>query len=214
MYDRLMLILWTNLGILIVPGLNFAIVTRYAINEGMIAALRCALGITIAIMSHVLFALLGLSPLLLAYPALFQFIKIAGAIYIFFLASKILYSALSDKEKILVNAGSENQWTSKEYPNKSSPFFNGFLVDFLNPFVTIFYLGLFSGILNESVNKIEYLFYFLIIFSITLLWFSFIAVLFSRIINRNNLFNSCKSWIELCSSLILFYFSFNLFMSR
>lgn len=70
----------------VTPGSDFLFVTASAIAGGPKVGMAAAFGVNIGIMVHILASALGVSALLLAYPASYQAIKIAGAIYLAWLA--------------------------------------------------------------------------------------------------------------------------------
>ncbi len=198
MREQLWFILLMNGGVLIVPGLNFAILTRYALQSGLRAAIYCTAGITLAIAVHVMCAILGSWQIIKNHSVLFNLIQFLGACYIAFMASRMLFNSFKSKIEMSLNTKADG-----------NPFFNGFIVDLLNPFVTIFYFSLFAQIMKDEVTYSQMLIDWLFILLITFVWFLLVSTGFSREAIRTR-FLQYGRWVERISSIILFYFSYQL----
>ncbi|MFC3907836.1 LysE family translocator [Legionella dresdenensis] len=201
MKEQLMTILAANGAVLIVPGLNFTLLTRYALQNGFRAAIQCTLGITLAIAVHVLCSMLGSYQLLSATPKLFKAVQIAGAFYIFYLATTIFLRILKNKPVAADCAAKIER-----------PLLQGLMIDLLNPFVTIFYISLFASLISSNTTSMDMFTYLGFILAITFIWFSFISVVFSRAIIRDY-FLKMRTVIELTSTGILYYYAQHLLVS-
>lgn len=201
MKEQLMAILAANGAVLIIPGLNFTLLTRYALQNGLSAAIQCTLGVTLAIAVHVIFSMLGSYQLISATPKLFKLIQIAGAFYIFYLATSIFIRALKN------NAVAMEHATTTE-----KPLIQGLMIDLLNPFVTIFYISLFASLMNPKTTAMDMTAYLGFIVAITFVWFSLVSVFFSRTFIRNY-FLKIRKFIELFSTVILYYYGQQLLFS-
>lgn len=172
-------ILWLNGSILIIPGTNFLLIVRHATCHGRSVALICALGITVAIMLHVLVAYFFVGFILEKFPILFDIIKYTGVGFLIYLALRMLKSPISTQSCSLLH-------TNKK--NISSAFIEGFFVDLLNPFVIFFYVSLFTAIIKPSSSIIDSIPYILTIFGLTLSWFMLVGLVFSYAKIRNYLY--------------------------
>lgn len=83
----------TSLVIIIVPGVDFALVTRQVVGYGRRAAFATLAGLVAGGLVHATLATLGLSALVLASATLFLVLKIAGAAYLAYLGIQTLWAA-------------------------------------------------------------------------------------------------------------------------
>lgn len=197
MEESLKLILITNGAILLVPGLNFMLISRFAMMGGMFKALQCALGVSFAITIHVIAAVMGVQQIMNSYPQFFRGIQMIGGIIICYIAVQILRCVLLQKT---LKSGD-----NKENNVTLSAFKQGFLVDIFNPLIMCFYVGLFTQIVSDKTTLPEIYFYISVIFFITVFWFSIIAVIFSRQ-TIALLSKKYYNYVQVVSSLVLFYF--------
>lgn len=68
------------------PGVDFLFVTSSGLTWGGRNGTAAAIGVALGVFVHVAAAAAGISALLLAYPGAYQSIKVAGALYLLFLA--------------------------------------------------------------------------------------------------------------------------------
>ncbi len=196
MISNLKYILLTNGAILIVPGLNFALIAYHSANNSMRAGILCVLGVVCAIAIHAVGAILGAIALHDHYPHLFKIIKICGGVFICFVAFSIFISVVKNKGE---NSG--------KFDN-ASYFMQGFLIDLFNPMILIFYMSLFTQIVGKNVEMYEFIIYIFFIIFITFLWFSLVAKFFSMRIIRE-ISNKHINKVKITSSLILAYYGIN-----
>lgn len=79
--------------LIVVPGVDFALVTRQVVVYGRRAALTTAGGLLLAGLTHATLAAVGLSALLLASAKAYAVVKLAGAVYLIWLGIQFLRSA-------------------------------------------------------------------------------------------------------------------------
>jgi len=131
------------------PGPDIIYVLVQSISNGKKAGIVTTLGLVSGILIHTSLVAFGVSAVIKASPILFSLIKIFGALYLFFLAYKVFKSDSS----IAING----------VPQKSSKnlFRQGFIMNVLNPKVTIFFLAFFPGFLWEPEGNTILQFYIL-----------------------------------------------------
>jgi len=186
-------IFFLNLMVLMLPGVNFFLIVKNAIAYNKASAVLTAIGITTAIMLHVCIAYNFSVEISIKYPNFFQIFKYIGAVFILFIAYKILKIRDINQEKITETKLSRNK-------NKFEHFLEGFTVDLFNPYISLFYFSLFANILSSSSNNgIESSIYCLVIFFITITWFTFVAVAFSHQTIRNFCLNNAKIFFRFLS---------------
>jgi threonine/homoserine/homoserine lactone efflux protein len=116
------------LGLLLIPGPSVVyIVTRSAV-QGRRAGLASVLGIELAGLIHAVAAALGLSALLLSSALAFSVVKYLGAAYLIYLGIRTLLTRQKPQQTAVVAPKSCSQL-----------FFQGFLVDLLNPKTALFF---------------------------------------------------------------------------
>jgi len=151
------------------PGPDFILVTRQAIKLGRKAAIYTSLGIGIGILIHSLAAITGLTLLISSNPYLFLCMKLAASLYLFYLG---LMSIIQTSE------------TGNDIATKDSSELNSFLIGFitnvLNPKAIIFFVTLFSIVLNNSTSAALLTFYGLYMSAATFLWFLLISYVFTN----------------------------------
>ncbi|SCF15604.1 Threonine/homoserine/homoserine lactone efflux protein [Micromonospora matsumotoense] len=78
--------------IIVVPGVDFALVTRQTVRYGRRAGFVVLAGLFVAALVHATLATAGLSALLVSSPRLYTVLRIAGALYLVYLGGSILWA--------------------------------------------------------------------------------------------------------------------------
>ncbi|MBV7408806.1 LysE family translocator [Maritimibacter sp. DP1N21-5] len=88
--DAATLLAFLGAGIILnlTPGADVMFATASGASGGPGAGIAAALGVSLGALFHTVLAALGVSALLAAVPAAFTFVKVAGALYLLFLAYK------------------------------------------------------------------------------------------------------------------------------
>ncbi len=145
------------------PGPGIIYIFTRSLKGGRHEGITSAIGTSFGGFSHVVFVAVGLSTILAASALAFNIIKYAGAIYLFYLGFRSIYS-FNKKESDI--PGGENctrrflyQGFMNELLNPKTPlFFSAFVPQFINPsgnFIPQFILlGCTSVILNLSADLI------------------------------------------------------------
>ena len=162
--------IWSSLAHIIAltsPGPDTAIVIRQVSLYGRKSGVLAALGIGLGIYIHCLLAINGLS-LLVVSNVLYKFvISVIGSTYILYLGIKMLMPQPNTKEK--------------ETHNKkaSSSFFIGLITNLFNIKAFIFFVSLFS-ILVDSINGLYFYIYPLYFAFTSTAWFIFLSYLLTN----------------------------------
>lgn len=122
--------LLTSLIVVLMPGTGVIYTLSQGLSGGARAALAATVGCTLGIVPHMAASILGLAAVLHASAMAFQVVKIAGVIYLFYLA----WMTLRDHGALDV----ERKSTHKGYTKIA---FQGFLINILNPKLSIFFLA-------------------------------------------------------------------------
>lgn len=168
------------------PGPDFAVVLRQALCQSRRNALLTAAGIGAGILIHVSYSLLGIGLLIQQSILLFTILKIAGALYLTWLAIQCLKARAGG---IYVEAG-----TSTEQSGFAALRL-GFLTNILNPKATLFFVSLFSVVISPGTTVAVQTGYGLYMALATAAWFSLVAVFFTLPTVRKG-FNRFGHWLD------------------
>jgi len=124
------------------PGPDFAIVMRQSLVFGRRFAILTSIGIGLAILVHVTYAVLGIGLLIRNTPWLFITIKLAGATYLLYIGVQAIQVKKAEIKSF--NPVSHDSMTNKK------AFLQGFITNVLNPKATLFFLSLFTSIVSSS----------------------------------------------------------------
>jgi RhtB (resistance to homoserine/threonine) family protein len=154
------------------PGADFAVVIKNTLRSGKAMGLATAVGIGLGILVHMAYTLFGVAIILAKSVILFSIIKYAGAIYLLWFAYRSFQSR-KNKDNII-----------KEQSQSELSLFQaikqGFIVNVLNPKVTLFFVALFTNIVSPSTPLWIQAAYGLWLSIYTMLWFALVAWGFSR----------------------------------
>lgn len=112
------------------PGPDMTFVLAQSAARGTRAGILAALGITLGSLVHMTMAVLGLAALLAALPLAFNIIRLAGALYLAWIALSLWRHPST--------FGKSN---ASSVPNTSGAFRQGFVTNLFNPKVALFFLA-------------------------------------------------------------------------
>lgn len=160
------------------PGPDFALVIQNATRHGRQTGLYIALGLSCGILLHSLLSLTGISYLVHQQPTLFAIIQLAGGSYLLYLG----YGALKATWATIQSHDDDNQaLNSKDLilTNKREAFSKGFATNILNPKALVFFISLMSSLVPADMSLSGKGFALLILFGLSLFWFSLLAWMLS-----------------------------------
>ena len=152
------------------PGPDFLLVTRQSLRFGRSVAIWASAGIATGIIFHSFIAITGVSLLISSNPEFFNWLKMIAAVYIAYLGCLSLFA----KPNPLNN---ENR---KHNENYLGSYVLGLITNILNPKAILFFITLFTVVVNESTTTILLLFYGLYMSITTFIWFTGISYIFSN----------------------------------
>ncbi|MDP2534919.1 LysE family translocator [Alteromonas stellipolaris] len=181
------------------PGPDFAVVVRNSLAYGRRIAIYTSIGIGLAILLHVGYSLVGLSVVIATTPWLFKTFSYLAAGYLLYLAYGALKSGpsqppvegeaeVSNNVDNKVDNSDKNRLANTKAANniKASPRISaqkalwiGFLTNGLNPKATLFFLSLFTAIIDIDTPFSIKLGYGIYLAIATGLWFCFLSHLLS-----------------------------------
>lgn len=155
------------------PGPDFAIVVRESVTHGRTAGTWTALGVGAGILVHVTYSLLGIGLIVAQSALLFNVLKWLAAAYLLYLGIKALRSGPS----VAADASTPLPEVTR---SPRGAFVSGFITNGLNPKATLFFLSLFTLVINPHTPLAIQAGYGLYLACATAAWFSLVALLFSH----------------------------------
>lgn len=153
------------------PGQDFAVITRNSLIYSRRAGVLGTLGIGAAIWLHVSYSLAGVALIISQSPALYNIIKYSGACYLLYLGCKNLFFASP-----LRMQGDTPQAVSI---SDAGAFAAGFVSNALNPKTTLFFLSIFTQVVDaETPLAVQVLFGGIICLA-HIVWFGALALFLS-----------------------------------
>ncbi|MTI79785.1 MAG: LysE family translocator [Firmicutes bacterium] len=125
--------------LLIIPGPAVIYIVTRSIDQGRTAGIVSVLGISVGTLAHVVGTAFGLSAILVSSVTAFTVVKYIGAIYLIYLGIRELF-----------NRSEVEQHHFEENVNLKSVFYEGVLVNLLNPKVALFMFALLPQFINVS----------------------------------------------------------------
>lgn len=169
------------------PGPDFAVVVKQGISHGRKTALWTSLGVGTGIFLHVLYSLLGIGVIISQSLLIFTVMKFLGAAYLIFIGWKALRTRPA--------GGGIYSSSGTRRPSALRAYWTGFLTNGLNPKATLFFLSLFTVVIDADTPVAVQAAYGVYMAFATALWFSIVAFLFgsSRV---RGLFARVGHWFE------------------
>ena len=193
------------------PGPDFAVVVRQSLTYGRNTALWTSFGVGSGILVHVAYSLIGIGLLIKTIPALFLALKVIAASYFLWIA----YHGLTAKPNhgVIKVAGDTAAGYKLQHPSAKKAFITGFLVNGLNVKATLFFVSLFSMVIDHSTPLSIKLAYGLYMALATALWFIFVSLLLSHPKFQQRL--QAKSyWIDRFMGVVLLVLAIKLLASE
>ena len=170
------------------PGPDNIFVLMQSVVHGKKYGLATIIGLMTGCIVHTTFVAVGISTIIKENNTIFLVIKILGAVYLLYLAYKE------------ITGGSEISMSTKKI-DKKTPFqlFKiGFIMNVLNPKVTLFFLALFPGFLFSEILPISLQFYILgsLFILVSFVVFSLIAILGGTISEKIKTSKNIGVWLQ------------------
>ncbi|MEP6260839.1 MAG: LysE family translocator [Gillisia sp.] len=191
MTELLITFITASVLLTISPGPDIIYVLVQSMANGKKAGIITTLGLVSGIIIHTSLVAFGVSAIIRSSEDLFLFIKILGALYLFYLAFIVW------KSEAAISVKPENAPMRKDW----ALFRRGFIMNVLNPKVTIFFLAFFPGFLWDPEGNTIFQFYILgFIFMVqALLIFGAVALLAGKIstwINNYPASGEILKWVQ------------------
>jgi RhtB (resistance to homoserine/threonine) family protein len=170
------------------PGPDFFIVLKNSLSYSRKAGVLTALGVSVALVFHLSYTIMGIGIILAESPFIYNLIKYTGVAYLFYIGLNSWISSFKSSPSLdLAQAKLLKDLSS------TGAFRQGFLTNLLNPKAAIFFISLFSQFIDSNTPtflRIEYAF---VNWFLSLGWFLMLAYLvtikgFTTRINRFQLY--------------------------
>lgn len=131
-------------GMVLTPGPNMIYLVSRSISQGPRAAMISLGGVALGFVFYMLSAALGISALLMAVPYAYDALRIAGVIYLLYLAWQA------------VKPGAQSPFVVRSLPQHSARklFLMGFLTNLLNPKIAILFLSLLPQFIKPELGHV------------------------------------------------------------
>ena len=190
-YEILISFIGASMLLTIMPGPDIIYVLVQSVTNGKKYGIATAVGLVSGIVIHTSLVAFGVSALLKQSEAIFFGIKLFGALYLLYLA----YDTFKSDEEVLLT-------TKADHKSLIKLFKQGFIMNVLNPKVSIFFLAFFPGFLYSKTQSTVLQFYVLggLFMLQALLIFSMVSILsgnFATYLKTHPTFNSKIKWFKI-----------------
>ena len=175
------------------PGQSFLVISKLALSSGRPAALAATLGMGVGSVIWASAAILGLAVVLTRAAWLYSLLKIAGGLYLLYLAVMLWRHAA---DAIAVEPGN-----GKAMP-LAPAFTTGLLTQLANPKVAVFFGSIFFALLPAEAPAWVYGTSVAIVFLNETGWYALVSLVFSSDRPRKAYF-AAKAWIDRAMSAAL-----------
>ncbi|KAF1051180.1 MAG: Threonine efflux protein [Stenotrophomonas maltophilia] len=155
------------------PGPDFAVVVRESVSHGRRAGTWTALGVGCGIFIHVTYSLLGIGLVVSQSILLFNLLKWLAAGYLLYIGIKALRARPAAP-------GAITEMPDAAARSPRGAFVSGFVTNGLTPKATLFFLSLFTVVINPHTPLLLQAGYGVYLATATGLWFCLVALLFSQ----------------------------------
>lgn len=132
------------LGMVLTPGPNMIYLVSRSLSQGPVAGLISLGGVALGFVFYILCAAFGITALVLAVPYAYDALRIAGALYLLYLAWQAL------------KPGGRSPFQVRQLP-KDRPrklFMMGLMTNLLNPKVAVLYLSLLPQFIDPKLGSV------------------------------------------------------------
>lgn len=169
------------------PGPDFFLVIKNAARYPRPVAMMTAFGVTCGIATHMTYCVAGLAVLITTTPWLFNFLKYAGAVYLIWIGIQALRAKGGNSLNI--------EEVEIQSSSLKSAFMQGYLCNLLNPKATLFFLAVFTQVLEINSSFGEKLWYAFIIWILAVIWWPILILLIQSKPVRRGLARMHK-WVD------------------
>jgi RhtB (resistance to homoserine/threonine) family protein len=170
------------------PGPDFAITIRNSLVHGRRSGLTTACGIASGVSVHIVYTILGLGYVMAEAVWLLEVMRYLGAGY-------LIYLGVSAFLPYKVHSGGSENNLHESHVSSWTAFRNGFVCNALNPKTALFFVALFTQVIDPATPMIIQVGIGLFISAAHLIWFAIVALLLTHA-RFKKMFEKAKKWIE------------------
>jgi len=179
------------------PGPNFAITIKNSLLHSRLAGMWTAVGVAAGNLVHVVFSLLGIALIVSQSILLFNTLKWFGVAYLAYIGLKSLLARREDVEEVMQGSRQDARQMGS-----SRALWVSFWVSLLNPKVTLFYLVLFTQVVESGTPLLFRIVYGLTAVVLSFMWYALVAFVVSHGAVRER-FRAVAHWVERATGAIL-----------
>lgn len=181
------------------PGPDLAVTIRNAIKCGRRAGIMTAFGIGLGIVVHTTYCIIGIAAVISQSILLFSLIKYMGAAYLVYIGLQGLRSQGTQPDNL------EAAQNIAKVPAMSSlqALRSGFITNLLNPKATLFFLALFTQIIDPHTPQEVQVVYAATTLGIAATWFSLISIILTNPTIRNRFLAVSKWFDRVCGAALI-----------
>ncbi len=183
-----------SLVAVVTPGPDFALTLRSSLSYSRRAGLYTAVGVGVGNLVHATYSLIGIGTIIARSILLFNLLKWVGAAYLIYIGIKSLQAKKMNVATAAV--------TSQRDIGRWQAFRIGLLGNLLNPKATLFFLALFTQIVQPSTPMLAQAIFGLTVAVVALLWFAIVAVIISQQTLKQQIL-AFSHWFERLTGLAL-----------
>ena len=177
------------------PGPDFFLVIKNAARYPRLAAMMTAFGVICGVATHMSYCVAGLAVVITTTPWLFNLLKYAGAVYLVWIGIQALLSRGGGKMNI--------SNLPQQQVSLKSAFAQGYLCNLLNPKATLFFLAVFTQVLQIDSGLGDKLWYAGIILGLSVIWWPLLVFLIQSGPVRRGLENTQKIVDKLLGGMLI-----------
>lgn len=212
-FENLILFIPTMGLLVILPGPDFALVSKISIFRGKRHGEFAALGVAAGMCIHTLLAMCGISAIIASSATLFMLLKYAGAVYLCYLGvMSIIESFKSGDKALLLEAGVDTDSVSEHSHSRS--LWAGFLTNVLNPKAVLYFMVLLPQFISPDRPLMgQFLELGLISALLCVVWYLLLANLLAKV---RNVFTrpSFQRWLHRITGGIFILFGLRLALAK
>ncbi|NDL63981.1 LysE family translocator [Acerihabitans arboris] len=186
------------------PGQSFVLVAKTSLSSSRRDGLAAALGMGVGSAVFAVIALSGLHSVLLTVPWLYSALRLAGGLYLFWLAFGMLRGA---GKPLVIERGRPH------FTGVRKGFSYGLLTQLFNPSTALVFGSVFAALLSHTIPWHLYLILPALAFMIDFLWYALVAYALSSAGPRAA-YLGCKAWIDCLGGGVMALLGIKLIISK
>lgn len=211
LWENLLLYVPMSALLVIMPGPDFALVTRVALAQGRAAGTLAACGVALGIGLHTALAMLGISAAIAHFRLLFSLLEYGGGAFLCWMGFQSLRGA-STAEQAVLRCG-EASPVGAVTPSLRRSFAQGFLTNVLNPKAIVYFLTFLPQFMQPDAPLApQFLLLGGILGLLVLLWFVTLANLLQAV-RALFLRPRVQLWLYRCTGVFFLCFGVRLALS-